>query len=224
MRRKCRQNGEFMGKRINNYLVFTSIPYRIIMFVGLPVLVLLLLFWSRSDIFMGLLCVFLFYTSIEVVGDNWVFGGIAVKSGSCMEYFKGSAKRGMVLKNALLVNMLRYFCEIVLWLVIGLVFSSGRVEGEPLNGKQFIICANLALVTYFIMTMELIIARMLEGAIMGLAVAAIGSLLQLGVYYLAVGFYGIMLPVLIALSVLISVASVKFAGWRMKESFYDKAD
>lgn len=213
-----------MSRNLKNYLVFTTIPYRIMMLLVVPLCLLALeMRICRRDFFLAQMIVVLLYVTAEVIGDNWVFGGVAVKSGRHFEYLKCSKYGGKLIKAALTVNMLRQLVTMTVLSLLGFVIGIVMRGDKSLTGKQMILCVNLILLGYFMTTMQLMLTRILEGALMSIAVASAGGMVILPGYYVAARFYLMMLPVLLVLSVLASVLSIKIVMRRMEESFYDSA-
>ena len=213
-----------MGRNIKNYLVFTTIPYRVLILVAVPLCLLALeLRICRKDFFLAQMVVILLYVTAEVIADNWVFGGVAVKSGRHFEYLKCSKYGGKLIKAALTVNMLRQLVTMAVISLLGLVIGMVMRGDKSLTGKQMILCVNLILLGYFLTTVQLMLTRILEGALMSIAVASAGGMVLMLGYYVAARFYPVMLPVLLVLSVFASVLSIKIVMRRMEESFYDRA-
>ncbi len=91
-----------MRRKIKNYLVFTSLVYKIVMFAGIPVaLILLQLFGVGVMEYMGAAIVMALLLFAEVLADNWYLGGIQSKYAENMDYLKTSP-RGMDMMRGML--------------------------------------------------------------------------------------------------------------------------
>ncbi len=97
-----------IGKRIKSYIVFTSIPYRVAVWVVIPVGLTVLGVWGGSrfgDI--GLLFALILLEGAEVLSDSWLFGGIQAKDSEKIDYLKSSGRGMAVIGNALVIDLAR---------------------------------------------------------------------------------------------------------------------
>lgn len=80
-----------MKKKITSYLVFTSGLYRLLLFVLVPIVITIAqILLHFDDYFLMTYLVAILFPVAEVFLDYWVFGGIAVKGGTHLEYLKSS--------------------------------------------------------------------------------------------------------------------------------------
>jgi len=214
------ENGAVM--KIKNYMVFTSLPYRILILVVFPLLLIgLELKNSGESFFLTQMIVMLIFVATEVIADNWVFGSVASKKENYLEYLLCSKRGSKVMRAALTVNMLRQLLTGAVFMLLGIVIYYSTDREQYLTGKQMILCLNLVLFGYFMITVQLLIARFLEGPLMSMSVAIIGMLAVMLGYYVVARFYLIMLPLLAVLSVIASILSVKIVMKRMEACCYD---
>lgn len=212
-----------MKNKIKSYLVFTSEIYRVIAFVLVPVALILMQIWLPFvDLFLRTLFTALIYSFAEVMLDYWVFGSIAVKGGTQLEYIKTS-KRGVdIIRTALVVDMVRQLISTVLLFIATIAVHAcmgGTFETEI---EQIVLNLLLVVFTYFVIVSELTIARHLDGLQVNLIISCFTSLILLLVMFFA-RFNGyIALAVMIVLSVVSSILGVKMILKRVKESYYDK--
>lgn len=213
-----------MREKIQNYLVFTSFSYRIVMFAILPVCLLLLQVGMREQNFLiAQAMITVTFVAAEVFADKWVFGEVAVKGGEQLEYVKSSPDGMKVMKTVLGVNMLRQFLTGAL-LVILCFWIWWSNTGEVVNGKYIVICLDLILLEHFFITTQLFITRCIAWPAINIEVPMLGGMVMLFAVYNVTKYYYAMLPVLVILSVMVSVFSVKMVMKRLKESYYDGAD
>lgn len=135
-----------MGKRIKSYLVFTSLFYKLIMFLLMPVAVAGLFLWLKiamggigvtGDVWMASLMLS-FLSMLEVVSDNWLFGGIQTRNSMKMDYLRTSGRGMGILRNALSVDMGRRFLSAI-WILalyaLGILWIGGYLGGRALLGE-----------------------------------------------------------------------------------------
>ena len=212
-----------MKKKITSYLVFTSGLYRLLLFVLVPIVITIAqILLHFDDYFLMTYLVAILFPGAEVFLDYWVFGGIAVKGGTHLEYLK-SSKRGVeIMGNALRVNMARQFLATVLLFVISgvvLLCQGGMIE---LGARQIMTYIDILLLTYFMIVTEITIVRHLDGVLIGLSVSCFAFLPMIGLLFLIAWQSYVMLPVMVILSAISSVLGVRLILKRVKESYYDK--
>ncbi len=115
-----------MKRIIKSYLVFTSLIYRIVMFIVMPVVMIAVILW-QGGVFGGVgslnlyevpdvvvsMVVMLSLPMVEIVSDTWMFGGIQSKGADKLEYLKTSSIGMQVLRRALSIDLLRKFLSAV---------------------------------------------------------------------------------------------------------------
>lgn len=212
-----------MKNKIQSYLVFTSGVYRWLLFALVPaVITIAQILLHAGDYFLMTYLIAILFPIAEVFLDYWVFGGIAVKGGTQLEYLKSSKRGAGVIGTALTVDMIRQFLVTVLLFVVSgvvLVCQGGVIEH---GAKQIITYIDMLFLTYFMIAIELIIVRHLDSIMMNLAISCLAYLPMMGLLCLIAWQSYIMLPVMVVLCVLSSVFGVKLILRRVKESYYDK--
>lgn len=212
-----------MKKKIKSYLVFTSVLYRLLLFVLVPLAIIIVQALLRTeDLLLMTIINAMIYPVVEVVLDYWVFGGIAVKGGTQLEYIK-SSKRGVgVIGTALGVDMARQFFTTILLFVANIVILMCQGGTFELNAKQIAMNLLMVVFTYFLIVTELTIVRHLDSLQLNLIISCFAPLVLFGVMVLAMLNVYVMLAVLVALSMVSSILGVKLILKRVKESYYDK--
>ncbi|MCM1025064.1 MAG: hypothetical protein NC432_01430 [Roseburia sp.] len=108
-----------IGKRIKSYWVFTSLWYRLILYLAVP-LAMAGVVWAygwATGIY-SLLPVILLLILVEVLADHWFLGGIQEKGAEKLDYLKTSPRGMEVMKSALILDLARRFLETLAILVI----------------------------------------------------------------------------------------------------------
>lgn len=115
-----------MKRFLKSYLVFTSLIYRIGMFIVMPIVMIAAILclggaFGRigplnlydvpgAAVFM---VVMMSFPMVEIVSDTWMFGGIQSKGADKLEYLKTSSIGIQVLRRALSIDLLRKFLSAV---------------------------------------------------------------------------------------------------------------
>lgn len=129
-----------MGKRIKSYLVFTSFFYRIVMFLLMPAVLAGLFLWfyyAKGNIGIiggvGMAVIMLSILSlIEIISDNWLFGGTQTRNTMKMDYLRTSGRGMGILRKALAMDMFRkLFSGIGISVVyyLGILWGDGYLAG-----------------------------------------------------------------------------------------------
>ena len=116
-----------MGKRVKSYIVFTSVAYRIVLYLLIPVALTAFCTWTGT--YMGdasLVPTLMLLTLAEVISDSWLFGGLQHRDAENMDYLKASGRGLSLVRNALAVDLFRKFltalCTVMAsWLLVGQV-------------------------------------------------------------------------------------------------------
>lgn len=102
-----------MKRKIKSYFAFTSLPYRILVLLPIPVLILLIClglpFQSGSGNFYYRILIFGYLTVYEIATDYWMLAGCLSDGGSSLKYFRTSHAGTEVVRNVTLVDLLRRF-------------------------------------------------------------------------------------------------------------------
>ena len=103
-----------MKRKVKSYFAFTTIPYRIIGLVLIPLLLLLSsvgMLWQsyHGNSFYQQILLYNYVLTYEIIADHWVLGGCFSDKGKSLRYFKTSLKGVEVLKNVTLIDLMRKF-------------------------------------------------------------------------------------------------------------------
>lgn len=225
-----------MKREIKSYLVFTSGALRLLLFLAAPVLLIgfnvsLALNAHRlvaaEDIYLFAdLMVFLtaaLLMAAEVMLDNWVFGGIAVKGSGSWEYMKASSKGIQLMRTALRTDMIRKFAEsaVVVFLSRTAWTVAGNLGGLW-NLKGIVMILAMTVCQYFFTVVMLLVTRNFGNWTANLATVSLLSWGMTPMFILIRQNSYVMLAVLAVLSVAVSVFSQWKIMRRVEESFYDK--
>lgn len=98
-----------MRRKIRSYIVFTSLPYRIIVYFALPVVVAATGFWAGTQGIGdgGVMFAAVLLPLAEIISDNWLFNGIQGRDMAKMDYLKTSGRGMAVMRDALAMDLLR---------------------------------------------------------------------------------------------------------------------
>lgn len=212
-----------MGKGMKSYLVFTTGVYRLVLFGVVPaaaaaIQILLLLF---TDTALGTAMVLAagFMMGAEVSLDYWVFGAIAMRGGSSLEYLKSSARGRLVVKTALRQDMIRILIECTAVLAVGMT-AGMTVYGDDTVKITFLLA--LLLDEFFVTVSMKWFARHFDNFRVSTSIAGLGCLLFFPLIGLTFWNLYLMLAILAVLSASVSVLSVKMILRRVEESYYDR--
>lgn len=206
-----------MIKQIKSYLVFTSLPYRLLVFLLLPILVIgIQMLMGKELLFVAM--ILMFY--VEVISDRFVFGGIAARNVGFPEYIKASCSGRKVLTRALAGNIIRQFVESAAVLFV----STGILQlntGEKLIGKTFLQCFIVLFWGELIIISITTAARFFEAsqAILILTFLGILGFVPIEIIMLAPSI--VLIP-LGGLVVAAGMVSIRMIEKRMEESYYDR--
>jgi len=120
-------------KWLKSYLVFTSLLYRIVMFILLPGgLIAASFFWRGLGGVVAVAETAVFILA-EAMADNWLFGGIHRADGAKLDYLKTSGRGMRLLRAALAMDLARRFLAALLVFGSGLALI-GTAEPEFVGG------------------------------------------------------------------------------------------
>lgn len=230
-----------MEKGIKSYIVFTSRAYRLILFVLMPLTVIGIqlglsimcrhLEGWRGDIediiYMAdhaIAVASSFIMGTEILVDNWVFGGVAVKSGVSPEYLKSSLRGRQVIRGALRIDSNRQILESALLLVLGRscwAVAAGGISELFASGKLVYMTAVL-FCECFVVTAALSVARRYDNFYVNMIISGIAYFISVWLFRLC-GMYGyVMCAVMVLLYVSAGVQSQRMTMKRVEESYYDQ--
>jgi len=97
-----------MKDRVRSFLVFTTLGYRIIAFLVIPLIGIWLGHMFAKEFMMpGYLLTAHLLVSVEIMMDHFIFGGICAKDVSHLEYLKSSKRGEWVAESALIGSAAR---------------------------------------------------------------------------------------------------------------------
>lgn len=225
-----------MKKGIQSYLVFTPAICRLLLFVVAPVLligfnVMLALnarrLVSAEEIYLFAdLMVFLtaaFLMAADIMRDNWVFGGIAVKGSGSWDYMKASPKGIQLMRAALRTDLIRMFAEsaVVVFLSRAAWTVAGNLGGLW-NLRGIVMILAMIACQYLVTVVVLLVTRHFGNWAISMMAVWLVSWTMAPMFLLIRRSSYVMLAVLTVLSVAVSVFSQWKIMRRVEESFYDK--
>lgn len=223
-----------MKRILKSYLLFTPLIYRIVMFIIMPIVMIVIAFCIGVDFGHAetvalqsipgiVVCMLL--PLVEIIADNWVFGGIQSKDAYKLDYLKTSSAGMKVMRNALLIDLLRKFFSAVVIMCVsyGLIYwrmmqDSTKVFIE--DDLKMLPCA--VLVSYFFSVLGTVLARcgsmvwlnvMVAYLLEFITLICVNVMMECAVVYS-------FLPVI--LDVAISILAVRLAMKKVEGSYYDK--
>lgn len=213
-----------MIQKIKCYRIFTFPLYRLCMFLLLPAGLLLLptVLPIKEYFFVSCFGIVLF-TSVEILADFWVFGGIARREGQ-LEYLKSSKKGPEVVRTALIINMIRQFLTMLIVMAAYVLICSFINSEAAFPDQYFIQILDLLLIGEFFTLVGNTVVRFLDTPAMSMGISAVCMWLM-GLSVMVVVRYGqrLLLPAAI-LCAAAGVSGVWLVMKRVKESYYDKKD
>lgn len=240
-----------MKRFLKSYLVFTSLIYRIVMFVIMPIAIIvatfligIILMWMDTE---PCVIVMLFLPMVEIVSDNWMFGGIQSKDVEKLDYLKTSGMGMNVLRRAHIIDLLRKFiwtvgimgityCMLMIYRDLNspvlavinpedLIIVDGGAVGLNYQTKDFISAFDwgslmtAVLITYFFSVAGTVLARFGSMLWLNLMIAYLSEIL------IVVCILGATLKFIIPfiiLDVVISILAVRIVMKKVEGSYYDK--
>lgn len=216
-----------MRKKIKSYLVFTSLWYRMGVYLALPLVISGLGFLiERGLAGGGLIIVTVLLPMAEIISDVWLFGGIQTKDSLRLEYLKASGHGREIIRTALEMDLLRKLLSgIGILALFSLVLAVGKGELPEAAGVQgFGILVYLALLSYLVSTLGTFLSR--YGSLLWInMVVGYGAMILalLGIFLLGLAEYILIIDILFAIfGFLMSVVAVKAAMERVERSYYDE--
>lgn len=222
-----------MGKGMKSYLVFTTGIYRLFLFALIPVAavaiqaVLMLFTDSDNAVGAGMILAALTMMMAEVILDYWAFGGIAVKSGSSLEYLKTSVKGRGLVKSALRHDMLRMLVECAAVLGLNMIFGDVIRGGlgtltQSMDRFRIVFLSLLILDEFFVAASMKLFTRHFDNFQINAYIAGLGCLVFLPLIAVVDWNRYFVLALLVTLSVSVSILSLRKIMKRVEESYYDK--
>lgn len=213
-----------MRRRIRSYLALTPFLYRLLLFLLIPLGVIAIQqFLHISDFTYCVLLVTFVMMFAEIMLDYSVFGGVATKEGTRLEYLKTSSYGMTLMENAISMNMIRVIFESSVIAVLSAIIFWGLKRGEYLSVERIWICVDMLLLEYVVTVTLITIGRFFDGWMINMFIGTVGIYLMTGGAILAYQYVYGMLAILLIAAVLVSVLSVSIVMKRVRASYYDKA-
>lgn len=213
-----------MKRKINSYVVFTSFLYRIAMFGIVPAVLLAIYVFCVKVMGISFIPYLpIFMIMIEIIADNWMFGGIQGKDAEKMDFLKTSNCGMRVIEDALGLDLLRRLlslvCNLAVCLLAGVVLGDELLKAEPAKLAQMLSC--MILISYDISVLGTLIARFQSAVWINMVIAYVGFFAGILLCFLA--DMGVVFGLILAVfGVLISFLTVKAAMRKVRGGFYDK--
>ena len=211
-----------MKQKVEGYLVFTSLGYRLAVDILIPLaLVGFHVFFSGEEGGSGPI-IMLLLPLLEIVCDNWFLGGIQEKNAENMDYLKTSSKGMKVIRSVLILDFARRFMTAVT--VFGICFLMNRFlfHADSQIGADLIMPV---LMSYSLSVLGTLITRFQSYLWINMLVGYVATIISI-VFYIIV-MYGrirviVINAVFMILAVVFSILAVKIAMTRVEGGFYDK--
>lgn len=220
-----------MKSGIKSYLVFTSLWYRLVVYLLIPVALIGLGLWFEGQMGgggMGVIIVAALLPVVEIVSDNWLFGGLQTRDSMQLEYLKTSGRGMEVLRNALRMDLARKFLSalaVVLltrlaggWIVEGGIFAAAG------SAPYTAVLLYFVLVAYFAATLGTFLSRF-SGMLWINLLIAYGALFMVAfsIALLNLAEYMLLIDIIcVAFGIAISIVAVEVAMKRVERSYYDQ--
>ena len=122
-----------MKRKVKSYFAFTTVPYRIIVLVLIPLLLLLssvgmLLQSYNGNGFYQQVILYNYVLTFEIIADHWVLGGCFSNKGKQLRYFKTSLKGAEVLTNVTFIDLMRKFLYCMVFAVAVFMFTGQKID------------------------------------------------------------------------------------------------
>lgn len=230
-----------MKKGIKSYIVFTTRAYRLVLFVLIPLAVV------GIQLGLSMMCSYLegwrgdiedivdaadlvviiassFMMTAEVLVDNWVFGGVAARTGVTPEYPRSSARGKQVMREALRAGSIRQLLESALLLVLGRACWAVAAGGfsELFTQRELVFMAAVMFCECFTVTAALWVARRYDNYRVNMGIAWLANFISVWLFILCKRFSAVMYAVMVLLYVSASVLSQRMTMKRVEESYYDQ--
>lgn len=228
-----------MKRILNSYLVFTSLIYRIVMFIIVPI-VMIGAVLCIGGAFGGVgipnlfylpgtsvcIVVMMFLPMVEIISDNWIFGGIQSKEAEKLECLKSSGVGMQVLRNALSIDLLRKFLSaaVITGVSYGILYwrlMPDLVKILIENDWKLLLYA--ILVSYLFSVLGTVLARFGSMVWLNVMIAYLVEIIISVCLYNALMTHAVVYCVLSAiLDVAVSILAVRIVMKKVEGSYYDK--
>ena len=221
---------------MKSYLVFTSAWYRLAVFLLMPIALIGLGLWVERMLWggrgaTGVIVAAVLLPMVEIVSDNWLFGGIQTKDSMRLEYLKTSGRGMDILRAALWMDLLRKFLAalgiMALCRLAGtwMAMAEGTDYGFDIMdwGLEAGILLYFTLLSYFVSTLGTFLSRFGDMLWMNLLVGYGAVFVMLfGLALLNLADIIFIIDIICAVfGILISAVTVGAATKRVERSYYD---
>lgn len=122
-----------MKRKIKSYFAFTTLSYRIIGIVLLPLLLLLLSMGMLLESYNGnnfyqQIILYNYVLTYEIIADYWVLGGCFSDKGRSLRYFKTSLKGVEVLGNVTFIDLIKKFLYCMIFAVAVFLLTGQKID------------------------------------------------------------------------------------------------
>lgn len=208
-----------MRKQIKCYLAFAPKAYRWFLFLLVPLLVICLqLFLGKEWLLLeigGLLW-------IEIIADYFIFGGIAAANVGMPEYLKASAGGIVLVRRALVGNMLRQLAESIA--VPGITMGLFFCKGEALSAKEILVYAGMVCWSYLLLLVSNTVGRFFESIQVNLLLGMGAACFYVLGFLLIVQMPWGMLVLSVLLAIAVGIRGIRLLQMRLERSYYDRVD
>lgn len=217
-----------MINRLKSYLVFTSLIYRVLMYLVVPMVLVGVVFGAGGGVSAAVLAAALL-PMVETVSDNWLFGGIQTKDSAKMDFLKTSGRGMSIMRNALCMDLFRKFLTavIVLGICYLLFLWTGGYEMVQ-NIQEVDVVLRMVIygvsVSWFFSVLGTFFTRYGSLLWFNVMVGYIMTLLEAACWYLP-GWrehFVIYSFLYLVLGIVISMLAVKVAMKKVEGGYYDK--
>ena len=221
---------------MKSYLVFTSAWYRLAVFLLMPIALIGLGLWVERMLWggrgaTGVIVAAVLLPMVEIVSDNWLFGGIQTKDSMRLEYLKTSGRGMDILRAALWMDLLRKFLAalgiMALCRLAGtwMAMAEGTDYGFDIMdwGLEAGILLYFTLLSYFVSTLGTFLSRFGDMLWMNLLVGYGAVFVMLfGLALLNLADIIFIIDIICAVfGILIGAVTVRAATKRVERSYYD---
>lgn len=216
-----------MKNKIRSYLVFATGGYKIVMLVVLPVF-LLGVDYMAAVVFRGsaMPAYIMLLIMAEVMADHWYLGGIQEKNSQKIDYLKTSPRGMQIMRNALVMDLLRRFVFLVVIAGASWLFTLLSTAGEEIRGKVGPWEVLLAvLLVYTLSVLGIFLCRFFSYLWVNMLAGYVGAIAGLVIFLIVVEGFPPVILANIALAILgagFSILAVKIAMLKVEGSYYDK--
>lgn len=214
-----------MLRAMKNYWVFTKLGYRIVVFVVLPVVILLFgafCIWTEIPIMVAMLMGYVYMVPVESIIDNWFLGGFYSKNNSSLEYLQSSNRFKTIIRDVVLVDIVRRF---VLYVGVYIIVLAAGMN-HPEQAEWYRVCSFLPMLCFVISQAGVLIARHFAAWNQAYAVGTLAMIAEAACLFPMMNFtekyIWLVQGILMVLAIAIGVIVVAYSMKKVRDSYYDK--